>query len=110
MFPMEKPYKLLYSIHSLTVCLREEILEVGYHIIVPTFSHFVLLTHLQAKPDQDFISHSIQTLVAALTRPQMVEDLGENHLKLLFACNYVECLLLALSGIVDNSTTLIIKN
>ncbi|KAK2762638.1 hypothetical protein FQN54_000811 [Arachnomyces sp. PD_36] len=78
MFPMEKPYKLLYSINSLAVCLREEILE--------------------AQPSQSFIAHSIQTLIAAITRPQMAEDLGGNQLKLLAACNYVECLLLALSG------------
>lgn len=77
MFPMEKPYKLLYSVNALTTCLREESLE--------------------ASPNQGFISHSIQALVAALTRPEMSESLAESPLKLLFACNLVECLLLALS-------------
>lgn len=28
MFPLEKPYKLLYSINALITCIREEILEV----------------------------------------------------------------------------------
>lgn len=77
MFPMEKPYKLLYSVNALTTCLREESLE--------------------ANPDQGFVSHSVQALVAALTRPEMSESLAESPLKLLFACNLVECLLLALS-------------
>lgn len=35
----------------------------------------------------------------------MAEDLTENTLKLLFACNYVECLLLALSGTVTYPVT-----
>lgn len=37
----------------------------------------------------------------------MAEGLGETPLKLLFACNYVECLLLALSGIVAYPAALI---
>ncbi|PGH36152.1 ubiquitin thiolesterase [[Emmonsia] crescens] len=78
MFPLEKPYKLLYSINALITCIREEILE--------------------TYPDQEFISHSIQNLVAFLTRPQMAEGLEDSPLKLIFACNFVECLLLALTA------------
>ncbi|KAK2791273.1 hypothetical protein FQN52_004949 [Onygenales sp. PD_12] len=78
MFPLGKPYKLLYSITSLITCLREESLE--------------------ANPDQEFISHSIRNLVAFITRPQMSEGLEGSPLKLDFACNFVECLLLALKG------------
>ncbi|KAL1967875.1 hypothetical protein VTN77DRAFT_2564 [Rasamsonia byssochlamydoides] len=77
MFPMEKPYQLLYSVKALSTCLREASLE--------------------TEPNQAFISHSIQTLVAALTRPQMAESLTENPMKLVFACHLIECLLSALS-------------
>ncbi|QSS63969.1 ubiquitin carboxyl-terminal hydrolase [Histoplasma capsulatum] len=78
MFPLEKPYKLLYSIKALISCISEEILE--------------------NNPDQEFISHSIQNLVAFITRPQMGEGLEDSPLKLLFARNFVECLLFALTA------------
>ncbi|OAX82322.1 hypothetical protein ACJ72_03333, partial [Emergomyces africanus] len=78
MFPWAKPYKLLYSINALITCIKEEILETN--------------------PDQEFISHSIQNLVAFLTRSQMADGVEDSPLKLIFACNFVECLLLALTA------------
>jgi ubiquitin carboxyl-terminal hydrolase 34 len=95
MFPLEKPYKLLYSINSLIICLREEVLEVRTSAI--SVEH-LLINCGQVNPNQEFISHSIQALVAFLTRPEMSESLEDSHLKLIFACNFVECLQLALTG------------
>ena len=40
----------------------------------------------------------------------MAESLAENSLKLLFARNYVECLLLALSGTVPNPATVMLES
>lgn len=76
-FPMDKPYKLLYSVNALTTCLREESTE--------------------EEPNQAFLRHSIQCLVAALTRPELSESSEQSSLKLLFVCNFVESLLIALS-------------
>ncbi|KAJ9326994.1 hypothetical protein DTO027B3_2234 [Paecilomyces variotii] len=76
-FPMDKPYKLLYSVNALTTCLREESTE--------------------EEPNRAFLHHSIQCLVAALTRPELSETMQESSLKLMFACNFVESLLVALS-------------
>ncbi|PGH08928.1 ubiquitin thiolesterase [Blastomyces parvus] len=78
MFPLEKPYKLLYSIKALTTCIGEQILD--------------------NNTDQEFISHSIQNLVVFITRPQMAEGVEDNALKLIFARNFVECLLFALTA------------
>ncbi|KAI1997922.1 hypothetical protein LOZ51_002594 [Ophidiomyces ophidiicola] len=77
MFPLKTPYKLLYLINSLLVCIREEALE--------------------ANPDQDFINRSICNLVTFLLRSEMRDALDNGHLKLTLACNFVECLLAALA-------------
>ncbi|RAK81654.1 putative ubiquitin C-terminal hydrolase [Aspergillus fijiensis CBS 313.89] len=76
MFPMDKPYYFLYSVHALSVCLREEALE--------------------SSPNQGYVSHSIKVLVSALTRPAMSVTFEENATKLMFATHLVECLLYAL--------------
>ncbi|BDD63108.1 hypothetical protein MAP00_008050 [Monascus purpureus] len=75
-FPIQKPFSFLYSLNTLSVCLREEALEVT--------------------PNQSFVSHSINTLVASLIRPGTSESISQDPIKLLLACNSVECLLLAL--------------
>ena len=56
-----------------------------------------LTTH-QPSPNPEFVSHSIRVLVAALTRPEMMESLADSPTKLLYATSLVECLLLALLG------------
>ncbi|PYH45847.1 putative ubiquitin C-terminal hydrolase [Aspergillus saccharolyticus JOP 1030-1] len=76
MFPMDKPYYYLYSVHALSVCLREEALE--------------------SSPNQDYVSHSIKVLVSALTRPAMSIAFDESSIKLMFATHLIECLLHAL--------------
>ncbi|PGH13416.1 hypothetical protein AJ79_03695 [Helicocarpus griseus UAMH5409] len=78
MFPLEKPYKLLYSIRTLMTCTREEILETN--------------------PDQEFISRTIQNLVTFISRPQMSEGLEDDLMKFHFACNFMECLHSALKA------------
>ncbi|TPX26244.1 hypothetical protein DIZ76_011705 [Coccidioides immitis] len=85
MFPLDRPYKLLYSISSLMVCVREEALE--------------------ANPDQEFISRTIKNLATFLLHPEMSESLDSSLVKLTFACNFVDCLLAALTAksTADNS-------
>ncbi|WEW57864.1 ubiquitin carboxyl-terminal hydrolase [Emydomyces testavorans] len=78
MFPLDKPYKLLYSINSLIICMREESLE--------------------AEPDQEFIYRSVRNLVTFLLSSEMSESLESHHLKLTFACSFIECLLTALTA------------
>lgn len=77
LFPLDKPYKLLYSIRCLATCLKEEALE--------------------SEPNAEFIAHSSRALVDFLTQPDM--DAPENNpLKLSFVSNAVDCLLVALSA------------
>jgi ubiquitin carboxyl-terminal hydrolase 34 len=76
MFPIDKPYNFLYSVNALSNCLREEALE--------------------SSPNEAFVSHSVSVLVAALTRPEMSDSLGNCPTRLLFATSLVECLLYAL--------------
>lgn len=77
MFPLEKPFKLLYSINALSVCVRDEMLE--------------------DSPVQAFLGHTIDVLVAFLTRREMA-TLEDSPLKLSFAASFVDCLLLALKA------------
>ncbi|KAL4923242.1 putative ubiquitin C-terminal hydrolase [Aspergillus undulatus] len=76
MFPMAKPYKFLYSVNALSDCLRQEALE-------PT-------------PNEAFVSHSVQVVVAALTRREISETLAMAPTSILFASSLIECLLYAL--------------
>ncbi|KAL4918129.1 hypothetical protein BDW62DRAFT_68207 [Aspergillus aurantiobrunneus] len=76
MFPMVKPYIFLYSVNSLSECLRQEALE-------PT-------------PSESFVSHSVRVLVAALTRRELSDTLATSPKSILFASSLVECLLYAL--------------
>jgi ubiquitin carboxyl-terminal hydrolase 34 len=97
LFPMEKPYKLLYSVKALSTCLREDLLEVCY------WSHFYpahlkMLTNMyQTEHPSNLIAHSTQVLVGALTRPEMSVN-KDNCMNLVFARHLLECLLLCLSG------------
>lgn len=75
---MDKPYKLLYSIRCLTNCLREEALE--------------------AEPNAEFIAHSIRSLVDFLTLPEMDVPPEANSLKLEYASNAIDCLMVALTA------------
>ncbi|KAI9036388.1 putative ubiquitin C-terminal hydrolase [Aspergillus affinis] len=95
MFPMDKPFNFLYSMHALMLCLREENVEVGWtpiHSYDPLFTDTV---QKQSSPNQAFVSHSIHVLVAALTRAEMFESL-EDHPKLLFVSSLIGCLVQAL--------------
>ncbi|OJJ67421.1 hypothetical protein ASPBRDRAFT_341882 [Aspergillus brasiliensis CBS 101740] len=96
MFPMDKPFSLLYSVNALSVSLREEALE--------------------ASPNHDYVSHSIRVLVSTLSRSEMAGGLEVGSTKLLFATHMVECLLYALlvrpaipgeAPIVPNPTALV---
>ncbi|KAL2848825.1 hypothetical protein BJY01DRAFT_211397 [Aspergillus pseudoustus] len=76
MFPMSKPYNLLYSLNALTDCLRAEALE--------------------PSPSESFIFHSIEVIVAALTRPQILESLTLSPTHIQLAISMTECLYYAL--------------
>ncbi|OGE53350.1 hypothetical protein PENARI_c008G00898 [Penicillium arizonense] len=77
MFPLQKPFKALYSLNTLSICLHEEALETS--------------------PRCDFISHSIKVLVAFLTGDELLESMDGNPIGLLLATRAVECLLFAFS-------------
>ncbi|KAH8696007.1 putative ubiquitin hydrolase [Talaromyces proteolyticus] len=85
LFPMEKPYKFLYSVKALSICLREESLE--------------------GEPNSSFLRHSIQILINALIRPQMAAA-SKHNMNLVFACHLIECLLLCLSVKTTSSHTI----
>ncbi|KAE8554713.1 hypothetical protein EYB25_003254 [Talaromyces marneffei] len=87
LFPMEKPYKLLYSVKALSTCLREYLLEAEY--------------------PSSLIAHSTQVLVGALTRPEMSVN-RDDYMNLIFARHLLECLLLCLS--VKTTDPLVLPN
>ncbi|KAM5459241.1 putative ubiquitinyl hydrolase 1 [Microsporum canis] len=82
MFPIEKPYKLLYILNCLIVCVREEALSLNR--------------------DLGFISHVIKNIDAILMREGMSEILRENTLKLTIACSFVDCLLVSLKALAKS--------
>ncbi|EGD93595.1 ubiquitin carboxyl-terminal hydrolase [Trichophyton tonsurans CBS 112818] len=84
MFPIEKPYKLLYILNCLIVCMREE--------------------GMSLNRDQGFISHVIKNIDAILMKPGMSELLHENALKLNIACSFVDCLLVALKAFAKSTS------
>ncbi|KAK2743058.1 hypothetical protein FQN57_005014 [Myotisia sp. PD_48] len=76
LFPIKKPYKLLYAINSLGSCLRADSLDV--------------------KPDQEFISRSIKSIDSFLMRTELSSVSQDATLKLTIACSFIESLLTAL--------------
>ncbi|KAL4938191.1 hypothetical protein BDV06DRAFT_201525 [Aspergillus oleicola] len=89
MFPMAKPYNFLYSVNALSDCLRQEALE--------------------ATPSEQLVSHSVQVVVAALTRREISETLAKKPTSILFASSLIECLLYALmvKAPVSNDVSLV---
>ncbi|KAL4986994.1 hypothetical protein BDW68DRAFT_162080 [Aspergillus falconensis] len=78
MFPVDKPYNFLYSVNALSECLRQEALE-------------------QPTPSEPLVSHSVQSVVAALTRRELSETLGTSPASIQLAASLIECLLSALT-------------
>ncbi|KAL2872647.1 putative ubiquitin C-terminal hydrolase [Aspergillus lucknowensis] len=76
LFPMARPYSFLYSVNSLSECLREESLE--------------------SSPNEAFVSHSVQVTVTALTRSEILESLTVSPTRILLAISLTECLYYAL--------------
>lgn len=97
LFPMEKPYKLLYSVKALSTCLREESLEVSVGYILQIL--IIANSFIKAEPNESFINHSIQVVISALIRPSMAFEF-DNNMNLVFACHLIESLLLCLSGML----------
>ncbi|RDW90490.1 putative ubiquitin C-terminal hydrolase [Aspergillus mulundensis] len=83
MFPMAKPYNLLYSVHALSECLRQEALE--------------------QTPSEAFISRSIRIVVAALTRREISESLATSTTSILMANSLIDCFYTALMVKADVS-------
>lgn len=97
LFPMEKPYKLLYSVKALSTCLREYLLEVRHWSHLFPLQLTTLTNIFQAEYPSSLIAHSTQVLVGALTRPEMSVN-RDDYMNLIFARHLLECLLLCLSG------------
>ncbi|OQD90430.1 hypothetical protein PENANT_c001G09677 [Penicillium antarcticum] len=91
MFPLQKPFKALYSLTTLSVCLREEALETS--------------------PRCDFVSHSIEVLVAFLTGDELLESMDGKQTGSLLATRAVEFLLFAFSvyRLADAKAVLVAK-
>ncbi|KAL6232934.1 hypothetical protein BDW75DRAFT_216372 [Aspergillus navahoensis] len=96
MFPVDRPYNCLYSVNALSECLRQEALE--------------------PNPSEPLVSHSVRSVVAALTRRELSETLGISPTSIQLAASLIECLLSALkvkvpmSGdvpIIPNATALV---
>ncbi|KAI1835108.1 hypothetical protein DTO006G1_6636 [Penicillium roqueforti] len=77
MFPLQRPFKALYSLNTLSMCLHEEAAEMS--------------------PDQAFVSHSNRVLVAFLTSDELFSSLSGNSVTTVLATRAIECLLLAIS-------------
>ncbi|QQK40129.1 Ubiquitin Carboxy-terminal hydrolase, putative [Penicillium digitatum] len=77
MFPLRRPFKALYSLNTLSMCLHEEAAEIS--------------------PDQAFVSHSNRVLVAFLTSDELFTSLSGNSITSVLATRAIECLLLAIS-------------
>ncbi|KAJ5446004.1 Peptidase C19 ubiquitin carboxyl-terminal hydrolase 2 [Penicillium cf. griseofulvum] len=77
MFPLQRPFKALYSLNTLSMCLHEEAAEMS--------------------PDLAFVSHSNQVLVAFLTSDELFSSLSGNSITIVLATRAIECLLLAIS-------------
>ncbi|KAL4879060.1 hypothetical protein BJY04DRAFT_220654 [Aspergillus karnatakaensis] len=75
-FPMAKPYSFLYSVNALSECLREEASE--------------------PNPSVALITHSVQAVVAALTRREITETLATSPTSILLASSLIDCLLHAI--------------
>ncbi|CAI7640164.1 unnamed protein product [Penicillium glandicola] len=77
MFPLQRPFKALYTLNTLSMCLHEEAVEMS--------------------PDQAFVTHSNQVLVAFLTSDELFSSLSGNSITTVLATRAIECLLLAIS-------------
>lgn len=83
LLPIRKPYKLLYGLNALRLCVEDEALG--------------------STPDEDFMSFSISSLISVLNRSEATEagvalQLWINH-------SLVDCLLLALRARVSPTTS-----
>ncbi|KAJ5336162.1 Protein of unknown function DUF3517 [Penicillium brevicompactum] len=75
-FPLKTPFKALYSLNTLMTCLREMSLAVEIN--------------------SDFVSHSIEVLVAFLTMDELLNSLTGGSITMVLASRAIECLLLAI--------------
>lgn len=89
LFPFEKPRVAFYSFHVLLICLRGEAAK--------------------EVPEQNFVNHSIKTLVAFLMTDELSVSLSAEDIRFLLATTAVECLLSALAAYQppDDAATLI---
>ncbi|KAJ5605623.1 hypothetical protein N7510_008404 [Penicillium lagena] len=76
LFPLEKPFNALYSMNTLSACLREESVEVS--------------------PNPTFVAHSIQVLVSFLAGDGLLESLAANSTRFFLVTSALECLVVAL--------------
>ncbi|CAG7920692.1 unnamed protein product [Penicillium olsonii] len=79
MFPLALPFKALYTLNTLSMCLHD----------VPLA--------LDTDTRQEFVSHSIKVLVAFITLDELCTVLSHDWIAIVLAAKAVECLNLAVS-------------
>lgn len=78
LFPFDRPLVAFYSFHVLLICLREEAAK--------------------DSPQQSFVNHSIEVLVAFLMADELAGPIAADDIKFVLATTAVECLLSALAA------------
>lgn len=78
LFPFDRPRVAFYSFHVLLICLREEAAK--------------------DSPQQSFVNHSIDVLVAFLMADEFAGSIAADNIKYPLATTAVECLLSALAA------------
>ncbi|CAG8135950.1 unnamed protein product [Penicillium salamii] len=79
MFPLTVPYKALYSVNTLSMCLHDVPLAVD------------------VDAQQEFVSHSLKVLVAFITLDELSNSLKDDSIVTVIAAKALECLSLAIS-------------
>ncbi|KAI9789797.1 MAG: hypothetical protein M1835_001432 [Candelina submexicana] len=77
-FPKGQPYKALYCINTLQICLKEQL--------------------QRGNQNEHFISHGVKLMLSAVMDTSIIEAASNHQLKMSIATSIVECLLAFLKG------------
>ena len=83
LLPTGKPYKLLYGLNALRVCIEDQVLGLA--------------------PDEDFMTFSISSIISVLIQPETTDT--DKSRRLLINHALADCLLLALRAQVSAATS-----
>ena len=101
-FPAGQPFKILYSIKTLKVCLGEQLLHVGSAKTHTPAQSIHGANCFKGIENPRLISRGVQLLIAALTDSTTLEASTDNRLKLSIAANLSDCLLTFLKGMLSD--------